>query len=52
MQVYNENIYLLSQDGKQIYKHRKIATGYDGKSLVIQEGAGDFGFGVSSFDID
>lgn len=49
---YNGNIYLLSEDGKQIFKHRKIASGFDGKSLMIQEGANEFGFGAVDFDID
>lgn len=34
--VYNSNIYLLSRDKKQVYKHRKQSENmYTGKSLVI-----------------
>lgn len=34
--IYNSNIYLLSKDKKQIYKHRKQSENmYSGKSLVI-----------------
>jgi len=34
--IYNSNIYLLSTDKKQIYKHRKQSENmYTGKSLVI-----------------
>lgn len=36
MSIYNSNIYLLSADKKQIYKHRKQSENmYTGKSLVI-----------------
>lgn len=52
MQVYNQNIYLLSSDRKQIYKHRRVGTQYDGKTLMVQESASDFWFAISDFDID
>jgi|GEM_PF-939277 len=36
LSIYNSNIYLLSKDKKQIYKHRKQSENmYTGKSLVI-----------------
>ena len=36
LSIYNSNIYLLSSDKKQIYKHRKQSENmYTGKSLVI-----------------
>lgn len=52
MQIYNQNIYLLSADRTQIYKHRKVGSQYEGKTLMVQESSSDFGFAISDFDID